>query len=183
MNEEAQMPAVFLDRDGTLVEDVGPLRDPAQIQFLPGVVDALRRLQAEFALFVVTHQPWIARGVLTAAQVERVNRHMVEHLARQGVTIQEVYVCPHDRSEGCACIKPQPHAPLAAARKWHVDLARSFAIGDHAHDVELGRNMGGRGIFVLTGHGASHRNEIAPDVPIAAGIAEAAELILAPEQR
>ncbi|OGV72110.1 MAG: hypothetical protein A3K19_21170 [Lentisphaerae bacterium RIFOXYB12_FULL_65_16] len=178
MTDRARTPAVFLDRDGTLIEDRGALGEPGQVQFLPGVADALRRLQAEFALFVVTHQPWLARGVLTAAQVDGVNRFILEHLAAQGVTIREVYVCPHERSAGCPCMKPKPHAPEAAARKWKLDLTRSFAVGDHAHDVELGRNMGGRGVFVLTGHGAKHRDEIAPDVPVAAGLAEAADVIL-----
>jgi histidinol-phosphate phosphatase family protein len=183
MADSARMPAIFLDRDGTLIEDLGAIGDPKQVRFLPGVVEALRRLQDEFALFVVTHQPWLARGVLKPAEVERVNRYIVGHLATQGVSVREVYVCPHERSEGCPCMKPKPHAPAAAARKWNLDLSRSFAVGDHAHDVELGRNMGGRGIFVLTGHGAKHRDEIAKDVPVATGLAQAADLILALARR
>ncbi len=171
-------PAVFLDRDGTLVEERGYLADPADIVFYPDTVDALRRLQERFVLFIVTHQPWVARGILTMEAVERVNAQIVSYLAEHGVTITAVYVCPHERSEGCLCIKPRPYFLRQAAAEHGVDLQRSFTVGDHPHDVELARGVGARGVYVRTGHGSQHVAELRSDDIVTAGIAEAAERIL-----
>lgn len=174
---ETRRPAVFLDRDGTLIEDRGHLRDPDEVVFFPDAFDALRRLQERFLLFIVTHQNGIAKGILTADEVNRVNAHVVARLAGGGVSIREVYTCPHQRSDGCACIKPKPFFPRRAAAEHGVDLESSWSVGDHPADAELARGVGGRGVFVLTGHGEKHRAEIPPGVPVAAGIAEAADLI------
>jgi len=171
-------PAVFLDRDGTLIEDRGHLADPAQVVFYPDTVEALRRLQERFALFVVTHQPWVARGILTMEDVERVNARIVAHLAERGVVITAVYVCPHERSDGCSCIKPNPYFLQRAAAEHGVDLRRSFTVGDHPHDVEFARAVGARGVYVRTGHGSRHVAELRPDDIVTAGIAEAADWIL-----
>lgn len=175
---ETRRPAVFLDRDGTLIEDRGHLRDPAEVVFYPDALDALRRLQERFLLFIVTNQNGIAKGILTADEVDRVNAHVVARLQGGGVLIREVYTCPHQRSDGCGCIKPRPHFPRRAAAAYGVDLEASWSVGDHPSDAELARGVGGTGIFVLTGHGEKHRGEIPPDVPVAAGIGEAADLIL-----
>ncbi len=102
-------PAVFLDRDGTIVEDRGVLAEPSDVVFYPDTFDALKRLQERFLLFLVTNQPWVARGIITLDQVNRVNAWVVSCLAEHGVTITAAYVCPHEREEGCRCIKPQPY--------------------------------------------------------------------------
>ncbi|HQI28593.1 MAG TPA: D,D-heptose 1,7-bisphosphate phosphatase, partial [Sedimentisphaerales bacterium] len=94
-------PAVFLDRDGTLVEDRGLLAQPSDVVFYPDTFEALRRLQERFVLFVVTHQPWVARGVVTLDQVDRVNAWILTCLAEEGVIVAEAYVCPHNREERC----------------------------------------------------------------------------------
>jgi D-glycero-D-manno-heptose 1,7-bisphosphate phosphatase len=171
-------PAVFLDRDGTVIEDRGYLGAPDQVAFYPGAVRALRRLQADFLLFIVTNQSGIAQKLITAEAAERVNRHVVEELARGGVRIQAVFTCPHDRGE-CDCRKPSPRFLHEAAVKFGVDLGRSFVVGDHPHDVETARNAGAQGVYVLTGHGEKHRAELAADAPVTADIEAAAEWIAA----
>jgi histidinol-phosphate phosphatase family protein len=171
-------PAVFLDRDGTIIEDRGHVADPAEVVFYPDTVDALRRLQEHFLLFLVTNQPWVARGILTLEQVNRVNARVVSHLAEHGVTITAVYVCPHERSDGCACIKPNPYFLHQAAAEHGVDLRRSFTVGDHPHDVEFARPVGARGVYVRTGHGSKHLAELRPDEIVVAGIGAAADWIL-----
>ncbi len=172
-------PAVFLDRDGTLIEDRGHLGDPAQVVFFPQTAAALRRLAARFELFIVTNQNGVAKGFTTLEQVHRVNEHVIASLRQEGVEIREVYTCPHQRSDGCVCIKPNPHFLRKAETDHAVDLAGSFVVGDHPADVELAANAGARGIFVLSGHGEKHRAEVRVSCEVVAGIAEAVERILA----
>lgn len=171
-------PAVFLDRDGTLIEDRGHLRDPSEVIFFPETAGALRRLGERYALFLITNQRGIAEGRITTEDCARVNRHVVEVLRGAAVVIREVYVCPHRREEGCACIKPKPHFPRLAAAQYGLDLTRSYAVGDHPHDAELGVAMGGQGIYVLTGHGQKHRGELAIPCPVVADIRAATDWIL-----
>ncbi len=171
-------PAIFLDRDGTLIEDRGHLSSAAEVVFFPATVPALRRLQPHFRLFIVTNQAGVSTGEVTMADVQRVNDHVVARLREAGIEIAAVYCCPHQRSEDCECIKPKPFFMEQAAREHGVDLSRSFTVGDHPHDVHLARNVGATGIFVLTGHGAKHRDELGPDDIVAKGIEEAAEIIL-----
>jgi len=171
--------AVFLDRDGTIIEDRGHLRSPSEVVFFPDTVAALKRLQEHYLLFVVTNQPGIARGLASAEEVEQVNGYVVAELRKQRVTISDVYCCPHDRSEDCICIKPNPYFLHEAARDYGLDLAKSFVVGDHPHDVVLADNAGATGIYVLTGHGMHHRAELPPWRVVVPGIREAAEWILA----
>jgi L-threonylcarbamoyladenylate synthase len=172
-------PAVFLDRDGTIIEDRGHLKTPSEVIFFPDTVRALQRLQEHFRMFVVTHQRGIADGLVSADEVARVNEHVVAELSRHGVAITEVYCCPHRRDEGCVCIKPKPHFLEEAARKYGVDPAHSFVVGDHPHDVALAANAGATGVYVLTGHGTKHRAELPPCKAVVPGIREAADWILA----
>ncbi len=172
-------PAVFLDRDGTLIEDRGCLRSPHEAVFFAGTVSALRRLQPHFRLFIATNQSGVGKGELTLDEANQVNSHVVQWLRGQGVEIDAVYCCPHQRADNCACIKPKPFFLEQAAREHRLDLRRSFVIGDHPHDVEFARNAGATGIYVLTGHGRKHRAELRGDNNVVAGIASAAEWILA----
>jgi len=151
---------LFLDRDGTLIEDRGHLRNQSQVAFIPGTVEALKRLQDEFVLFIITNQSGVAEGALTLGDVNGVNNYILSHLADTGVGIQDIYVCPHRRESGCLCIKPKPYFLHQAANKWNIDLSLSVVVGDHPHDIELARNAGGCGIYVLTGHGQKHLNEL-----------------------
>lgn len=170
--------AVFLDRDGTLIEDRGHLGDPVQVAFFAETSAALRRLSGRFELFIVTNQNGIAKGFTTHDQVRRVNDHVVAVLREEGIEIREVYTCPHQRSDGCACIKPNPHFLRKAETEHGIDLSGSFVVGDHPADVELAANAGARGIYVLSGHGEKHRAEVRVACEVVSGIAEAVEWIL-----
>ena len=170
--------AIFLDRDGTIIEDRGHLHSPTEVFFYPGVVELLRQLQKHFLLYIVTNQSGVAKGIISYNDVDRVNVHIVTTLAEEGVAITDVYVCPHDHKDNCRCIKPKPHFLEKAAKDYHIDLQRSFVVGDHPCDVQLAKNIGARGIYVLTGHGRKHVAELPEDTEIASGIMEAAEKII-----
>ncbi|MFO8112240.1 MAG: HAD family hydrolase [Desulfosalsimonadaceae bacterium] len=177
ISNSTRRPAVFLDRDGTIIEDQGHLSRPSQVAFFAGTVSALRRLNEHFALFIVTNQSGVAKGLLTLEDVGRVNGHVVSYLAGFGIRIIDTYVCPHDASDGCECIKPKPYFLRKAEKEHGIDLSRSFAVGDHPHDVAFAENAGARGIYVLSGHGIKHRHELWEDARIAAGIEQAADII------
>ena len=170
-------PAVFLDRDGTLIEDKGYLGDPAQAIFYPGAFEALRRLGDHYLFFIVTNQNGIAKGLITRDDAKRVNDHVVARLAEEGVPIREVYTCIHQRSDGCECIKPKPFFLDKAARDHGVDLKRSFVLGDHPSDVQFAAGRGVRGIFLRSGHGDRHKDEVGVPCEIVPGIVEAATII------
>ncbi|HLB74747.1 MAG TPA: HAD family hydrolase [Sedimentisphaerales bacterium] len=170
--------AVFLDRDGTIIEDRGHLRELSEVVFFPETLEALQELQKHFLLIIVTNQPGVAKGMITRNDVNYVNTHIITTLGEAGVEICDVYVCPHRRSEKCDCIKPKPYFLIKAAELYGIDLSASFTIGDHPHDVQLARNVGARGIYVLTGHGWKHFDELPENTETASGMAEAAEMIM-----
>ncbi len=171
--------AVFLDRDGTIIEDRGDLSDPAQVVFFKNTTPALRRLADHFALFIVTNQSGVAKGTITLEDVQRVNNYVEKHLAVAGAPIVATYVCPHQRSSGCKCIKPNAYFLKEAEREFGIDLRRSFVIGDHPHDVEFAAQSDATGIYVLSGHGIKHRAGIPAGTTVVEGISEATDLILA----
>lgn len=147
----ARRSAVFLDRDGTVMEDRGYLSDPEGVRLLPGVSDALRRLRdAGFLLVIVTNQSGVARGLFDRACVDRVNARLRRQLQVEGVEIDGVYVCPHGPDADCACRKPAPGLLMEAARDLDIDLARSYMVGDKDSDAEAGREAGCRSILLAT---------------------------------
>ncbi|MFH1966116.1 MAG: HAD-IIIA family hydrolase [Acidobacteriota bacterium] len=170
--------AVFLDRDGTLIEDVGFLSTPDGICLYSDTIDALRRLQKEYLLFVVTNQSGIARGQLSIAQVDAINRKLDGNLSEQGIQIQEWYVCPHEKKDFCQCMKPYPSFLLKAAEEYRLDLRESFIIGDHPHDALTGRDLGVFGLFLLTGHGGKHLAELPPGIPVFHRLTDAVDWII-----
>ena len=170
--------AVFLDRDGVLnraiVRDGRPYPPVRveEVEILPGVAEALAGLRrAGFLLLVVTNQPDVARGTLSAAVVADIHRHLQAALGLDGI-----YVCPHDYRDRCACRKPLPGLLQAAARERSVDLASSFMVGDRWRDIEAGRRAGCRTILVDYGYDETLSCE--PDSR-AASLSEAAAWILA----
>jgi L-threonylcarbamoyladenylate synthase len=170
--------AIFLDRDGTLIEDIGVLDSPESILLFPDTVDALRQLQKRHLLFVVTNQPGIANGLVTAKQVAEINKCLDGMLSQEGVHISQWYVCPHDRKDKGECIKPNPTLLLQAAKDYDLDLSQSFVIGDHPHDVLTGDASGAFGLYLLTGHGPRHLNELSPDSLVFHTISDATRWIL-----
>jgi histidinol-phosphate phosphatase family protein len=144
----AVRPAVFLDRDGTLIEDRGFLGDPNGVELLPTVVDALRLLAAHrYATIVISNQSGIARGLLDDAKVRRVNAEIARRLEGDGLTIDGWYWCPH-YDEGCDCRKPAPALVHRAVREHALTLSGGAMIGDRGSDVELGQRVGIAGIAV-----------------------------------
>lgn len=170
--------AVFLDRDGTIIEDRGHLRDPSDVVFFPETFEALQKLHDYFLLFIVTNQVGVAEGIITAGDVDRINRYIVSALAEREVVVTDVYACPHRRADNCPCIKPKPYFLRKAAERYGIDLGASFTVGDHPHDIQLARNAGAHGIYVLSGHGHKHRAEISDGAAVVAGIKQAAEKIM-----
>ncbi len=170
--------AIFLDRDGTIIEDHGHLRNPSEVVFFPETFKALQQLQKHFLLFIVTNQSGVAKGVINRNNVNCVNTHVIMTLAEAGVEICDLYVCPHGRSEKCRCIKPKPYFLRKAAELYGINLNASFTVGDHPYDIELARNVGAKGIYVLTGHGWKHFDELPEDTEIVSGMTEAAGAIM-----
>jgi len=134
--------ALFLDRDGTLIVDVGYPRDPAQVELLPGAAAALRELPRDVALVIVSNQSGLARGLITANEADAVAARVAQRFALEGVLFDAAYVCPHGPDEGCRCRKPAPGMLLDAARDLGLDLAASVMLGDKPSDVEAGQAAG-----------------------------------------
>ena len=120
----------------------------------------------------------MAEGTISLDDVEKVNGAVVESLAKSEIYITDIYVCPHHRRDNCSCIKPNPYFLQKAAKKYGLDLSRSFTIGDHPHDVEFARNTGAQGLYVLTGHGSKHLGQLPPNTVVVKDIQEAADRIL-----
>jgi D-glycero-D-manno-heptose 1,7-bisphosphate phosphatase len=148
----AVRPAVFLDRDGTLIEDRGFLGDPAGVALLPTVVDALRLLAGHnYATIVISNQSGIARGLLDDARVRSVNAEIGRRLDGDGLAIDGWYWCPH-YAEGCDCRKPEPGLLHRALREHALTLAGAAVVGDRGSDVELAQRVGIPGIAVPGPH-------------------------------
>jgi D-glycero-D-manno-heptose 1,7-bisphosphate phosphatase len=147
-------PAVFLDRDGTLIEERDYIRRPDQVRVYRRVPPALRLLRAAgFRLIVVTNQSGLARGYFTARDLARVHRRMSRLLRGRGARVDAIYVCPHHPEDRCSCRKPAPGLVRKACRDFPVDLRRSFMVGDSPRDVEAGRRMRLATARVRTGYG------------------------------
>ncbi len=156
-------PAVFLDRDGTMIEDVGYLNALDRIAFYPWTVDAIRALnQAGLAVVVVTNQSGIARGLFTEVFVGETHRAIDARLSAGGARVDAYYYCPHHPdgsvagyARRCACRKPGRGMIDRAAADLDLDPARSFVVGDKWIDVQLGQAVGARTLLVRTGMGAN----------------------------
>jgi histidinol-phosphate phosphatase family protein len=142
--------AVFLDRDGTIIEDRSYISDPREVALLPGIADAISRINATLVpAIVVTNQSGIGRGYFTAEQGDLVTERVVELLARAGARIDAWYTCPHAPDENCECRKPGLLLfRRAAAENPGVDLARALYVGDRRRDVEPALALGGQGVLV-----------------------------------
>jgi D-glycero-D-manno-heptose 1,7-bisphosphate phosphatase len=154
-------PAVFIDRDGTLTEEVGYVNHPRRIRLLPRSAEAIRRLNAAgIAAVVATNQAGLARGYFSAEVLRAVNDEMLRQLKEAGARLDGLYVCTHHPTEGaapyrteCECRKPKAGMLERAARELGLDLGASTMIGDKASDLDCGRAVGARAVLVLTGYG------------------------------
>lgn len=189
-------PAVFLDRDGTLIPDLGYLSDPKHVKLYRGTAEALKLLrQAGFYLFVVTNQSGVARGYFPESTVKSVHKRLRAMLKAKGALIDAFFYCPHYRAgeakryvKVCDCRKPKPGMVKQALRKYPIDLQHSYMVGDKIDDMELARNAKvAGGILVRTGNGRKSEKKLkasplAKSV-VASDVLGAARLILAEQEK
>jgi D-glycero-D-manno-heptose 1,7-bisphosphate phosphatase len=181
---QQKRPAVFLDRDGTINEEMGYINDLSRFRLLPEAASAIRRLNdAGIPVVVVTNQSGAARGYFPATLVDEVHRHLRDLLARAGAHVDAIYTCLHGPEAGCSCRKPQPGLLLRAARDLNLEVSRSYLVGDRYTDIETAANAGVQGILVLTGYGLGeykhfHDQSRLKPVQVAATLLDAVEYIL-----
>mgnify|MGYP000926558517 CR=1 FL=1 len=178
--------AVFLDRDGTLNVEKEYLYRPEELEFIPGAVEAIKRLNhAGYLVVVVTNQSGVARGYYGEQEVHRLHRYIEQQLTQVGARIDAWYYCPHHPSGRppynleCSCRKPHAGMLKQAARELGIDLSRSWIVGDKLVDVEAGLTAGCRPVLVLTGHGSKECSQLSQDVPCCPDLRAAVELITA----
>lgn len=182
--------AVFLDRDGTINQEVGYLSDVNELRLIAGAPTAIAKLNKEaFKVVVVTNQAGVARGYFSEDRVQRIHSVMRERLGHEQANVDAFYYCPHHPTEGigaykveCHCRKPKPGMLVAAARELQIDLKHSFVVGDMLSDLAAGYAVGCRQVLVLTGYGYESQRALAgspcqPDF-IALDILEACRWIL-----
>lgn len=157
--------AVFLDRDGTIVEDVGYMNSPDQIRFIHGSIEAIKKLnEAGYKVVVITNQAGVARGLITEDMLQTIDKTLHKWILNGGAHLDGIYYCPHHPEHGvypykqvCECRKPHPGLIKRAHRDLDIDLSQSFMIGDKATDVEAGRSAGTKTVFVLSGRGKQEK--------------------------
>ncbi|HQR32602.1 MAG TPA: D-glycero-beta-D-manno-heptose 1,7-bisphosphate 7-phosphatase [Blastocatellia bacterium] len=160
-NTQSSRPAVFLDRDGTVNEEVGYVCDPAQFRLYEYAAEAVRLVnQAGWLAIVVTSQAGIARGMFDEKFLAQIHQQMKTELADAGATIDAIYYCPHHPTVGeppyrleCECRKPKPGMLRQAAEELNLDLTASVVIGDRFRDLAMAQAVGARSVLVLTGYG------------------------------
>ncbi len=181
--------AVFIDKDGTLVDNEPYNVDPTRIRFTPYALEGLRLLaERGYLLIVVTNQPGLAYRMFTRAALERLRAGLAEQMARGGAPLTDFYACPHapgpaGRVPACLCRKPAPGLLRQAARAHRIDLSRSWMIGDILDDVEAGRRAGCRSVLLEMGNETQWRlSPLRTPQVRAAHLLEAAEMIIACEE-
>lgn len=170
--------AIFLDRDGVINKHVGFLCNIDDFELLPGVAQAVRKMNASgYLVIVVTNQPVIARGEVTVQELEQIHNKMETLLGEEGAYVDAIYYCPHHPDKGyegeipelkidCECRKPKPGMLLRAAEEFNIDLSRSWMAGDSEKDIMAGAAAGCRTAFVRTGIDSGAKAEIQPDVTV-----------------
>jgi len=153
--------AVFIDRDGTISEEVGYINHLSRFRLFPHSAAALKQLhQAGYLAIVITNQAGVARGYFSEAMVQAIHKRMTEELEASGAALDAIYYCAHHPSAGqppfrldCDCRKPKPGLLLRAARDFDIDLENSWMVGDRYSDIELAANAGVKSVLVLSGYG------------------------------
>jgi len=169
------MRAVFLDRDGTIIEDMVYLSDPERLRFLKGAVEGLRRLySAGYELFVVTNQSGLKRGFLSLERLLVIHRKLDLLLRREGIIIKKFAFCPHHPNERCRCRKPETFMVKRILKEYpDINLEESYTVGDKYTDVLLGQKVGTKTILI----GDRDAGKVRPDY-IARDLLQASEIIL-----
>lgn len=179
--------AVFLDRDGTICEEMGYVNHLDRLQIFPYAAAAIRRLnERDIPVIVVTNQSGIARNIFPESLVHQLHKKMIAVLAAGGAWIDGIYFCPHVKNDACDCRKPKAGLLERAAREHMLNLSESWVVGDRYADVEMAHAKGGRGILVMTGYGRGeyelHRDKWPrqPDA-LADTLTDAVRRILSPQ--
>jgi len=182
-------PAVFLDRDGTINEQMGYINHISRFVLLPQAIDGIRRLnEAGVKVVVITNQSGAARGYFPDSLIDEVNAHMERLLAGGGARLDGIYTCRHGPGEGCGCRKPRTGLIEQALQDLGLDPIRSYLVGDRYSDVETAANAGVKPILALTGYGRGELEYVGPSqkvqpVYVAADLLDAVEWILADLKR
>lgn len=188
---QALRPAVFLDRDGTINEEVGYIYNPLDLTLIPGAAEAIRELNTLGVLAIlVTNQSGPARGYYPESHLDTLHERLTQLLEEEGAFLDDLYYCPHlpdgvvpEYTMACECRKPGTKLVELAAAKHGIDLSRSYVVGDKATDVELGQNAGCRTVLLTSGFGqrvldGEYQWPVTPD-HIAPSLKEAVAWILA----
>ncbi len=152
--------AVFLDRDGTINEDVGYFCSADKLIFIPRAIKALGILQERFQLFIITNQSGIGKNIFSEEDFIQFNSCFNSILKNNGINIRHVYYCPHTKEDNCICHKPSTYFLKRAKAEYNIDFVNSYIVGDHPHDIEMAKKVGAKSVYLLTGHGEKHRNEL-----------------------
>jgi D-glycero-D-manno-heptose 1,7-bisphosphate phosphatase len=163
MMQAKQNTAVFLDRDGTINEEVGYLDSMDKLKLFPNAAEAIRMInESGMKAVVITNQSGIARGHFTEEFVGTVHTHIQKIFHERGAYIDAFYYCPHHPTEGigtylqsCSCRKPQAGMLIAASEEMGIDLAKSYMVGDMSKDIQVAGKVGAKGVLVKTGYGVS----------------------------
>ena len=172
--------AIFLDRDGTIIEEVNFLSTVEETKLFPFTIDALRLLkEAGFLFFITTNQSGIARGYFGAAAVNAIHEKIQSELKNVGLRIESFHYCPHFPDQGCACRKPNIGMIEQALENFDIDLDESWMVGDKKLDIGMGFNAGIKTALVTTGYGEKHKESLErnPDI-IAENLLEVAKQIV-----
>lgn len=179
--------AVFLDRDGTLIEDTGYINSPEQVKFLPGAIAAVKKLQdAGFKIIIISNQSGVARGLITEDMLQTIDKLIHRQVLNGGAHIDGSYYCPHHPEHGvypyrqdCECRKPHIGLIRKAVKDHDLDLSGSIMVGDHSNDIETAKRAGIKSVFVMTGHGPEEKAHLKsqPD-HIATDLSAAADWII-----
>ncbi|NVM18065.1 MAG: HAD family hydrolase [Candidatus Lokiarchaeota archaeon] len=152
--------AIILDRDGVLIEDKNYSYKIEDLEVLPGVIEGLKQLQEEFIFFIVTNQSGIGRGYYTLEDFHKYNEYLISILNENNIAIEKTFFCPHVKEDNCDCRKPNPTFLKKIADQWDVDLESSWMMGDHPSDIQFGINRGCKTVYMITGHGKKHLQDL-----------------------
>ena len=152
--------AIFLDRDGVIVEDIGYHHKIKDFKLIPNAIKGLKRLKG-YKLFIITNQSGIGRGLYSIKDFTNFNNHLIKTLKKYKIKIEKTYYCPHKPEDKCECRKPKIRLLKDAEKEFEIELKKSFVIGDKKSDIEMGKNAGCKTILVL-GH-KNLKNKIKPD--------------------
>jgi D-glycero-D-manno-heptose 1,7-bisphosphate phosphatase len=180
---EGSVAAVFLDRDGTVLEEIGYMYDVSLCRVFPWAGEAIRRInESGMRAILATNQSGVARGYFSERMVRRVHDRIQREIGQARAYLDAAYFCPHLPDSGCTCRKPQPGMLQKGEAEFGLDLARSYMVGDRYLDIQTGKAAGTRTILVMTGDGRREREihseaKIQPDL-VAENLAEAADFIV-----